>query len=197
MLQNNFDTLQELSNIEIVTFAIFLLDGESQSIDIEDIAIKAFEISPMKFCWRKYPSMIDIRNVQYALKDASKATPPLISGSIKNGYMITKNGINLIEKVSKGKQNEIGVKPYRTKSKDAFIAIERVRLKRTTAYQKYISGKADEINERDYQEFVRINDYFPEHIKNQRLILIENSIVGDEVLERLWIILSKKYKGEG
>jgi hypothetical protein len=193
MKQNTNNNSQELSNIEIVTFAIYYLNGESQLVDIEDIAIKAFEINPLKFSWRKYPSMIDIRNVQYALKDASSNFPPLISGSIKNGYMITKDGIMLIRKIEQGQWKEISGKPFRSKSKDAYLEIERNRLKRTSAYQKFIAGVANEINERDYQEFVRFNDYFPDHSKKQRITLIENSILGDEILERLWIMISKKF----
>ena len=44
MEMNNHEYQSELSNIEIVTFAIFLLNGESQPIDIEDIAVKALRL---------------------------------------------------------------------------------------------------------------------------------------------------------
>ncbi|MFZ0829061.1 MAG: hypothetical protein WAO02_16730 [Verrucomicrobiia bacterium] len=43
-----------LSNHEIVTLAVYLLGGDSKRIDTEDIAVKANELAPGRFNWRKY-----------------------------------------------------------------------------------------------------------------------------------------------
>jgi hypothetical protein len=41
------------SNHAIVTLAVYLLGGETQRIDTEDIAVKANEIAPGCFAWRR------------------------------------------------------------------------------------------------------------------------------------------------
>ena len=58
------------SNIEIITLAVFLLGGESNYIDTEDIAVKVNELAPGRFTWRKYPHQINIDNVRKRLSDA-------------------------------------------------------------------------------------------------------------------------------
>lgn len=63
---------KDLSNHEIVTLAVFLLGGDSQRIDTEDTAIKANELAPRRFTWRKYPDQINIETVRKRLWDARK-----------------------------------------------------------------------------------------------------------------------------
>jgi len=55
--------VKNLANHEIVTIAVFLLGGESHAVDTEDIAVKANEIAPGRFSWRKYPDQINIETV--------------------------------------------------------------------------------------------------------------------------------------
>jgi hypothetical protein len=61
-----------LSNHEIVTLAVYLLGGDTQYLDTEDIAVKANEIAPGRFTWRKYSDQINIENVRAFLSDAKK-----------------------------------------------------------------------------------------------------------------------------
>ena len=42
-----------LSNHEIVTLALYLLGGDTQYVDTEDIAVKANEVAPGRFTWRR------------------------------------------------------------------------------------------------------------------------------------------------
>lgn len=60
------------SNHEIVTLAVYLLGGEAKVIDTEDVAVKANEIAPGRFTWRKFPEQINIENVRTFLSDAKK-----------------------------------------------------------------------------------------------------------------------------
>ena len=60
----------KLSNIEIVTFAVYLLGGETGPVDTEDIAIKASELAPGKFTWKKYREQVNIDNIRKRLSDA-------------------------------------------------------------------------------------------------------------------------------
>lgn len=62
--------LDGLTQAELVTVAVYLLGGELRKIDTEDTAMKAHEIAPGRFAWRKYPGQINLELVRVALSDA-------------------------------------------------------------------------------------------------------------------------------
>jgi hypothetical protein len=184
-----------LSNIQIVTLAISELGGATQAVDIEDIAIQAYELAPKKFSWRKYPERIDLRVVQYALKDAAsnRQGEPLIKGSLKYGYMLTAVGLEWLENnqlVYGGELAQISTRKQSTADK---LSIEQARLLTSTAFIKFKSDKFEEIKYSDFQEFVRVNDYFPEHVRQKRYGVVENAVHGNPELEELWILLTEKF----
>jgi hypothetical protein len=85
-----------LSNHEIVTLAVYLLGGDSKRIDTEDVAVKANELAPGRFAWRKYPNQINIENVRTFLSDAKKpknGAYTLSSGTISNGIVTVPKGM--------------------------------------------------------------------------------------------------------
>ena len=89
---------KSLSNYEIVTLAAYLLGGGSLTVDIEDIAIKANEIAPGRFAWRKYPNQINIDHVGSALREAKKPkNGSLLLGSSKEGWLLTEQGLAFAE----------------------------------------------------------------------------------------------------
>ena len=61
-----------LSNHQIVVIAAYLVAGDSKRADTEDIAVKANQIAPGRFSWRKYPRQINIDTVRKRLWDACK-----------------------------------------------------------------------------------------------------------------------------
>lgn len=84
---------------EIVTLAVSLLGGESTFVDTEDAPIKANEIAPQGFTWRKYPEQINIWTITAFLWDAKKSkNGTYLSGSSKEGGMLTENGLSFARK---------------------------------------------------------------------------------------------------
>ena len=61
-----------LANHEIVTLAVYLLGGDTQRVDTEDVAVKANALAGGRFTWRKYPDQINIDAVRKRLWDAAK-----------------------------------------------------------------------------------------------------------------------------
>jgi len=184
----------ELTNIQVVTLAVFYLGGETKAVDIEDIAIRAFEISPHKFAWKKYPEMIDKAVVQFALKDASipKAGSPLLSGSIKHGYLLTSSGLEWA-KSFQGQSIQSAEKTYRSNSTSDKLILERTRLEASVAFNKYLAGNLEEITDGDYQDFTRVNEYFPEHARARRYTIIANAVQGYQGLESCWLYLKTRF----
>lgn len=184
-----------LSNLQLVTLAISELGGATQSVDIEDIAIRAYELAPEKFSWRKYPERIDLRVVQYGLKDAAsnRKGEPLIKGSLKHGYMLTAVGLEWLEKNQLINGGKLPQSSTRRQSAADKLSIEQARLLTSTTFLKFKSDEFEEIKYSDFQEFVRVNDYFPEHVRQKRYGVVENAVRGNHELEELWILLTEKF----
>jgi hypothetical protein len=83
-----------LSNHQIVTLAVYLLGGDAQRIETEDIAVKANELAPGRFAWRKYPDQINIENVRTFLSDAKKPkNGAYLIEAGKDGWILTEAGL--------------------------------------------------------------------------------------------------------
>src|ERR1700675_4146129 len=88
-----------LSNHQIVVIAAYLVGSDSKRVDTEDIAVKANEIAPGRFTWRKYPQQINIETVRKRLWDACKPDKGgYILGSEKEGWVLTEAGVKFARK---------------------------------------------------------------------------------------------------
>ena len=56
----NSPPFKTLTNHEVVLLAVYLLGRETSPTDTEDIAVKADELAPGAFKWRKYPAQINM-----------------------------------------------------------------------------------------------------------------------------------------
>jgi len=76
-----------------VVVAALLAGAKTASVDTEDIAMKANELAPGRFTWRKYKDQINIDTVRKRLWDATKPEKgSLLIGSEKMGWRLTKVG---------------------------------------------------------------------------------------------------------
>jgi len=187
------DLHNELSNVEILTLVIYWLGGAATPVDLEDAAIEAFNLAPKKFSWIKYADQIDLRIVQYAIRDACKPDIKYLKGTSKHGYMLTELGLEWAKKFDKKKQLSTA---SRKMSPSDLIDKEIMRLQATRAYQKFTAGEKDKITNMDFREFTRVNDYFPEHIRKQRYSKIDNAVIDDANLKKVWFFIKKKFAEE-
>ena len=183
----------ELSNAEILTLVVYLLDGTVAPVDLEDAAIEAFKLAPKKFSWIKYDDRIDLRTIQYSLQDACKLNMKYLKGSSKHGYMLTQTGLEWAKKIAEKDQS---TSASRKSSPSDLIDKEKLRLQKTQAYEKFSNGESQKITIIDFREFTRVNDYFPEHIRKQRYDKIENVVKDDVNLKKIWKFLMSKFKEE-
>src|SRR5262245_22160571 len=85
---------QTLTNRQIIVLATYMLGGERQPIDTEDLAVKAHELAPGRFSWRKYRDQINLELVRVYASDAKKqAHGALLRGSGNDGWMLTQVGV--------------------------------------------------------------------------------------------------------
>lgn len=184
----------DLSNVQLVALAVFQLGGERKAVDVEDVAVQAYRMTPHKFAWKKYPEMIDKTVVLYAMKDASlpKNGPPMLAGSVKHGYLLTSFGLDWVKSYQE-KIDITEVFSFRSNSNLEKLVLERTRLETTPAYRKFLSNELDSISEGDFQDFTRINEYFPEHARRRRFTIIENAIQDQPQLESCWQYLRSRF----
>lgn len=82
------------SHSEIATLAVFLLGGDQRAVDTEDVAIKAHELAPGRFSWKKYPDQINLELIRVYLSDAKKPDKgTMLSGSGRTGWRLTQTGL--------------------------------------------------------------------------------------------------------
>ena len=89
--------MRELTQKEIVVIALYLLGGDKKSYDTEDVAVKASELAPGKFSWRKYRENIDQELVRRTITSA-KLDSNYVVGSQKDVWMLTKTGVEFARK---------------------------------------------------------------------------------------------------
>jgi hypothetical protein len=168
----------DFSNQEVVTLAVFLAGGESNYSDTEDIAVKANEIAPGRFAWRKYKEQINIDTVRKRLWDASKPEKGgYLVGSERDGWLLTQAGLKFCKKNIRALQRAPKVKHRRSKQEQSWIKLERLRLLSEPAYQKFLDGNANEISPTEAERFFRVDDYV---IGQARKTKIQRSIAAFE-----------------
>ncbi len=187
----------EFSKPQLVTIAVALLDGDKVYVDHEDVAIKVNEMAPGRFNWRKYPELINIEIVSFALRDAQKTkNGGLVVGNNTKGWMLSPAGLKWIETVDLGAvHDELPVK-YRKASISANQELERRRLFNTKAYNLFVKGKSKAITVQDFYEFARVNQYFQIKTRQRRYAIIANAVSDDDILSKLWDLLQTKFSKE-
>ncbi|MFW6235055.1 MAG: hypothetical protein ACOC4I_06780 [Spirochaetota bacterium] len=181
-----------MTNTDAVCIACLDAGGALSRIDIEHIALAAYELAPAQFCWNHFPDRVDLRKVQYALKDEMRAPHPRLSGTMKDGYQLTPSGLEWSQAVVESRRNQGAGEPQGVSSK---IDAERWRLRSSEAFQKFTASAVDTITRKDFESLVRINDYFPEGLRIQRIAKIENIVKGDAELARFWASMKSIFGG--
>jgi hypothetical protein len=110
--------IANLSDKDIVLYALYILGGWQKRIHTEDVALKCYEIAPSKFSWVKYPHYPDLAPARFALEAAKKPEyGALVKGeserkrTVKSigGWMLTDKGIQWI------RSNKVRIEKYLNK----------------------------------------------------------------------------------
>jgi hypothetical protein len=175
-----FENSNLLSNHQIVVIAAYLVGADSSRVDTEDVAVKANQIAPGRFSWRKYPEQINIETVRKRLWDACKEEKGgYIHGSERTGWLLTEEGVAFAKRNSKtaaGKKERLSLKER------AWLRTERGRLLATDAFRKYKTETISAVTVRDAEGFFRIDNYVTGEAREDKLLRILNAFVNDAEL---------------
>ena len=187
----------DFSNVELVTIAVALLNGDKSYVDREDVALKVNDIAPGRFNWLKHPDRIDLEAVSVALRDARKTRyGELVVGNTKKGWMLSPAGLKWIKTVDfEAAYHEPSVE-HRKTSIRASLETERIRLLNTKAYKLFVEGNSKAITVHDFYEFARVNEYFQTKARQRRYAIVANAVIDNDTLSRLWELLQIKFSKE-
>jgi len=163
------------SNTEIVAIAVYLLGGTSAYIDTEDIAVKANELAPGRFTWKKYKDQINIYNVRKGLWDGKNSKKGgYILGSHIRGWMLSKGGLKFCKsRIKDLEANDLARLPISQKELN-WKTHEKRRMLSCAAYEKVIGDRLDELTKPELEEFFRVDDYIIGEARERKLTRIVN-----------------------
>ena len=90
--------ISQLPNFQIATLALWKIGGATSPQYPEDVAVKCFELAPVRFGWRRYPEYPNLETAAVALRDAKKSkNGALVSGNNRIGWLIAAEGMEWIQ----------------------------------------------------------------------------------------------------
>ncbi len=175
-----------LSNKQLAALALFQLGAAERAIDTEDLAMKVAELAPGRFRWKKHPEQIDLEAVRLSVKNLLRDKPAFVTGSMRNGWMLTPAGLSWCARMS-GQQRAVGP-DHGTDG--------AVLLRQTDAYRKFEQEKGEEITVHDVRRFLRVDEYTSTRRRKERVQAVINTAHDDQQLSTLVRYLQANFPKE-
>jgi len=152
--------IRDLALHEIVALATYLAGGDRKRVDTEDVAMKADEIAPRRFSWRKYKNQIDLELIYKHLWDLTKPDKgAYVAGSKNEGWLMTLAGMAFAEQAVGRLKNLQPAREKRPKQEENWMKRERTRMQGEAAYAKIREGRESELTQAETEKFFRLDDY--------------------------------------
>jgi hypothetical protein len=185
-----------LANHEIVTLAVFLLGGDTQRVDTEDIAVKANTLARGRFTWRKYPEQINIDAVRKRLWDAAKPEKGgYLQGTEREGWVLTPAGLRFAKTNGEILQTAgLERKPQNSKERN-WQRREHERMLGSDAFAKFTTGRQDAISAHEAESFFRVDAYVTGAPREEKILRTKNAFGDDPelgpLIKMLELIITK------
>lgn len=161
------------SQVEFVTLAVYLIGGDEKRVDTEDVAMKAHELAPTRFAWRKYPQQINLELIRVYLSDAKSIEKGgYIDGSGKTGWTLTPRGLRW----ARGAEKQLlasNLDRTREQARGGPLREQRWRRERdrilaSPLWARWSSGSRD-MPVRDAEAVFRIDSYAVGRLRTQKI----------------------------
>lgn len=173
-------TKRDFANHEVVTLAVYLLGGESRQVDTEDVAIKANELAPGRYTWKKHLEQINLEIIRVYLSDAKKPTKgSYVTGNGNEGWLLTERGLEFARAhhADLG-EAELSREPLTPKERK-WRQVERGRILASDALAKYQVGGVDAVSQDDLEALFRLNAYIRGQARERKVLKVVNTF-GDD-----------------
>jgi hypothetical protein len=172
-----------LANHEIVTLAVYLLGGDAQRVDTEDVAVKANALARGRFTWRKYPGQINLDAVRKRLWDAAKPEKGgYLQGTEREGWVLTPAGLRFAN-TNRTVLQTAGLerKPQSSKERN-WQRHERERMLASDAFAKFAASRQAAILAQEAESFFRVDAYITGSAREEKILRAKNSFGDDPEL---------------
>ena len=184
-----------LTNTHIAVLAAYLAGASKSPADTEDVAVRAAELAPGRFSWRKYPEQINIETIRKRLWDATSAKMGcMLSGSERDGWLLTEAGLKFCQENSGelSKTDEVAVRL--SLKEQAWATRERIRMQAEVAFAKWRNGGVDEIRAVEAERFFRIDDYVVGDLRRLRIKRARDIFAADKAMSSAIDEIAKKVR---
>ena len=187
---------EELTNVDIVLFALYQLGGIKKKIFTEDIARKCFEIAPSRFSWRRYPEYPDIEPARKSLMEArnQRVFVKGRAGEVRgvkpsDGWIFSPEGILWLEKNLKRISFALGQTKKTVRRTESSKRV--AELESTVAYKKFINDNSCvNIKPYEFTDFLNISLDTPSSVFRKRIDAIR-ALAAYEKKEKLLIFVTQ------
>ncbi len=166
---------EDLTNMNVVLYALYVLSRTRKKVFTEDIALKSFKLDPSRFSWRRYPDYPDIEPVRRILifaRDENRLVTGR-SGEVKglkpsDGWIFSPEGILWIEKNKSKIARALGDNPKPVDRTD--LSWKLNELEKSSAYKKFLrDGGCTDIKPYEFTDFLSASLDTPPPILRDRI----------------------------
>lgn len=194
--QFNPNQYENIDLNRLATYTIWLLKENNIVITFENIVVALFIMFPEKFSLVGYKEYPDSTRVNRALLQLRPKYRNWATGNVKKGFTLTETGRVIVGQTSQLLNNLQfqSKKPVLGQSRTRDIASEMEQIINSPVYQKYLSGKEEEISKIEIFEFLRAMPYTPLKVLRAYMKKLLNEVrksghpKSDEIIDFLnWI----------
>jgi hypothetical protein len=186
---------KDLSRTDLVVFAVYSLGGDRELVDTEDIAVHTANLGPGRFDWKRHPGQIDMALIRKILC-TDKKNGNCLSGSVKNGWMLTEQGLKFAESLREQLPNQVTFSRL-TEDEKRFQPWYSKRIQAHPLYKKVIDGQSGEITAAEAEKFFLLDRSMDASTKAQRLNFYVRSFEYDPVIGPVINLLAGKVGRKG
>jgi len=195
MKKESVKHLTDLSQVQVVSLAVYLCGGGQKAIDTEDVAMKAHQIAPGRFSWTKYADQVNLELVRVYLSAAKNPNNgQMLSGSGKSGWTLTQTGLDFAKRAEK-RMASLGLSRKRQESRSGSIDENRWRRERTriissSVWNKWTEG-IREFSIPDAHEIYRIDHYAIGGLRDKKITRLRSLFLNDGEIDAFLEHLAK------
>jgi hypothetical protein len=183
-----------VSNVEVVTIAVYQLGGMTRSVNTEDVAVRANKLAPGRFTWRKYPDQISLQDVRFALENAKRAHCGYVLGDSNEGWMLTEVGVLFARRNGRRLKMEQPERDRSTPIEKKWRRRERERILASDAHVKMRENRGHEITAHEANSFFRIDEYVSPAARDRKISRLVNVFRNDPEIGPVVVELAKRVK---
>lgn len=167
---------EKLTSRLATLLALYDLGGSRHAVDTEDVAMRAAEVAPKAFRWRRYPEQVNLEAVRLALKDNKKEA--FVTGGVRDGWQLTLAAVRRCEVFRGGAE---------VSEPDTGL------IRRSAAFRAWRKGGVEVVTTLQIMDLLRVNEYFPTAKRRQRVVAFLNAAGSDTELSRFAAALQHRF----